>query len=139
MHQHEKIDYVEFPSSNLSATKAFFESAFGWSFTDFGPDYTAFADQGIEGGFFQSELASRTENGAALIIFYSEFLEQTLVKVERCGGMILKPITHFPGGRRFQFAEPSGGEFAVWSDREASGELIRLEHAPKGNHAPKGS
>ena len=53
MNQHEKINYLEFPAKDISATKAFFESAFGWHFEDFGPDYTAFSDQGIDGGFFK--------------------------------------------------------------------------------------
>jgi hypothetical protein len=41
-----------------------------------------------------------------------------LHKVEAAGGEILQPIYAFPGGRRFHFAEPSGNEFAVWSDPE---------------------
>jgi uncharacterized protein len=114
MNQHEKMNYVEFPAKDLGATKAFFESAFGWSFTDYGPDYTAFENQGLDGGFFQSDLASSTDNGAALIVFYSDQLEATLAKVEKAGGSILKPIYAFPGGRRFHFTEPSGNEFAVW-------------------------
>ena len=116
MNQHEKMNYVEFPAKDLTATKAFFESAFGWSFTDYGPEYTAFENQGLDGGFFQSDLASSTEKGAALIVFYSNQLEATLAKVEKAGGLILKPIYSFPGGRRFHFTEPSGNEFAVWSE-----------------------
>jgi predicted enzyme related to lactoylglutathione lyase len=114
MNQHEKMNYVEFPAKDLGATKAFFESAFGWSFTDYGPDYTAFENQGLDGGFFQSNLASSSDNGAALIVFYSDQLEATLAKVQKAGGSILKPIYSFPGGRRFHFTEPSGNEFAVW-------------------------
>ena len=114
MNQHEKMNYVELPAKNLTATKAFFESVFGWSFTDYGPDYTAFENQGLDGGFFQSDLASSTEKGAALIVFYSDQLEATLAKVEQAGGSILRPIYSFPGGRRFHFTEPSGNEFAVW-------------------------
>lgn len=114
MNQHEKMNYVEFPAKDLAGTKAFFESVFGWSFTDYGPDYTAFENQGLDGGFFQSDLASSTEKGAALIVFYSEQLEATLAKVEKAGGSILRPIYSFPGGRRFHFTEPSGNEFAVW-------------------------
>jgi len=116
MNQHEKMNYVEFPAKDLGATKAFFESIFGWSFTDYGPEYTAFENQGLDGGFFQSDLASSTENGAALIVFYSDQLEATLAKVEKAGGSILKPIYSFPGGRRFHFTEPSGNEFAVWGE-----------------------
>ncbi|MBL8080023.1 MAG: VOC family protein [Anaerolineales bacterium] len=114
MNQHEKINYVEFPAKDLTATKTFFQSVFGWSFTDYGPEYTAFENQGLDGGFFQSDLVSSTANGAALIIVYSDQLEATLAKVEQAGGSILRPIYSFPGGRRFHFAEPSGNEFAVW-------------------------
>jgi len=116
MNQHEKMNYVELPAKDLAATKAFFESVFGWTFTDYGPEYTAFENQGLDGGFFQSDLASSTEKGAALIVFYSNQLETTLAKVEKAGGSILKPIYSFPGGRRFHFTEPSGNEFAVWGE-----------------------
>jgi len=116
MNLHEKINYVELPAKDLAATKAFFESVFGWSFTDYGPEYTAFENQGLDGGFFQSDLASSTEKGAALIVFYSNQLEATLAKVEKAGGSILRPIFSFPGGRRFHFTEPSGNEFAVWGE-----------------------
>ena len=116
MNLHEKINYVELPSKDLAATKAFFESVFGWSFVDYGPEYTAFENQGLDGGFFKSDLASSTEKGAALIVFYSNQLEATLAKVEKAGGSILRPIFSFPGGRRFHFTEPSGNEFAVWGE-----------------------
>lgn len=116
MNEHEKINYIEFPAKDLQKTKAFFVRVFGWSFEDFGLEYTAFSNQGINGGFFQSDLASSTMNGAALIVFYSRDLEATQAKIEAAGGAIVKPIFSFPGGRRFHFSEPSGNEFAVWSD-----------------------
>ena len=116
MNLHEKINYIELPAKDLAATKAFFESVFGWSFVDYGPEYTAFENQGLDGGFFQSDLASSTEKGAALIVFYSNQLEATLAKVEKAGGSILRPIYSFPGCRRFHFTEPSGNEFAVWGE-----------------------
>jgi len=115
MPKHEKIDYLEFPAIDLNATKTFFTSAFGWQFEDFGPDYTAFSDQGVDGGFFRADLRSTTDTGAALAVFYSDDLEQTLAKVSAAGGEVVKPIFSFPGGRRFHFLEPSGNEFAVWS------------------------
>lgn len=116
MHAHEKINYVELPAKDLQATKAFFEAAFGWAFVDYGPEYTAFSGQGLDGGFFKADLAASVAKGSALIVFYSERLEETLGKVESAGGRIVKPTFSFPGGRRFHFAEPSGNEFAVWSD-----------------------
>lgn len=119
MNEHEKLNYVEFAAADLQGTKSFFEQAFKWSFVDYGPEYTAFAGQGLDGGFFKADLRSSTSHGAALLVFYSQDLEATLVKVSGAGGKIVKPIFSFPGGRRFHFTEPSGNEFAVWSDRNA--------------------
>jgi len=118
MNQHGKINYVEFPSRDLALTKPFFEKVFGWAFQDYGPEYCAFSDEGLDGGFYRADKASSTEAGAALIIFYSQGLEETQSKIEAAGGRIVKPIFAFPGGRRFHFTEPTGNEFAVWSDRE---------------------
>ncbi|MCB2017068.1 MAG: VOC family protein, partial [Hydrogenophaga sp.] len=70
MNEHEKLNYVELPSSDLGATKSFFERAFGWSFVDYGPEYTAFAGQGLDGGFFKADLRSDPASGAALLVFY---------------------------------------------------------------------
>jgi len=115
MNEHEKINYVEFPSRDLQATKDFFSQVFGWSFQDFGPEYSAFSNQGIDGGFFKAEVCSSTNNGAALIVFYSQNIEATQDKIEKANGTIVKPVFSFPGGRRFHFTEPGGNEFAVWS------------------------
>lgn len=119
MHAHEKLNYVEYPAKDLVATKAFFQAAFGWSFEDYGPAYAAFAGQGLDGGFFQSDLSARAEQGSALLVFYSDDLEATLTKVVKAGGQIVKPVFSFPGGRRFHFTEPSGNEFAVWGQPQA--------------------
>jgi len=117
MQRHEKIDYLEYPSRDLTATKLFFVNTFGWQFEDYGPEYTAFDNQGVIGGFYKAELVSNSDKGAALTIFYSDDLEATLSKVVKNGGKIIKEIFSFPGGRRFHFIEPSGNEFAVWSEK----------------------
>lgn len=116
MHKHEKINYVEFPAKNMQATKEFFQSVFGWSFVDYGSEYTAFSNEGLDGGFFQSDKVVSSDNGSALIVFYSKQLENTQNKIENGGGSIIQPIFSFPGGRRFHFTDPSGNEYAVWSD-----------------------
>jgi predicted enzyme related to lactoylglutathione lyase len=51
------------------------------------------------------------------VILYSEDLEGSVDAVTAAGGRIVAPITPFPGGRRFRFADPAGNELAVWSDR----------------------
>ena len=115
---HEKINYLELPSSDLSATKAFFSQVFDWDFTDYGPEYVAFGPSaGLDGGFYLSESNSHTDQGAALIVFYSSDLAVTQEKIQAAGGKINQATFEFPGGRRFHFIDPTGNEFAVWSDK----------------------
>ena len=108
-----KIDYVEFSSSRIGDSTAFFQAAFGWGFVDYGPDYQAFADAGIDGGI---DGGGQAAAGTALVILKADDLEAALARVEAAGGVVTKPIFTFPGGRRFQFREPGGVELGVWSE-----------------------
>ena len=116
MSQHEKINYIELPAKDFDQTKLFFSSVFDWSFVDYGEDYIAFENAGIDGGFYRSDLSASSSNGSALIVFYSNDLEATQAKIEGAGGVLVQNIFSFPGGRRFHFTDPNGNEFAVWSD-----------------------
>ena len=114
-----KINYIEMPSRDLEATKRFFADAFGWSFIDYGPDYVAIENAGLDGGFFKSDNVSTTHNGSVLVVLYSTDLEATLESVKSSGGAIVQDIFSFPGGRRFHFTDPNGNEYAVWSEPDA--------------------
>ncbi len=109
----KRIDYVEFPSTDIPATKRFYESTFGWKFTDYGPDYVSFEDGRMTGGFRK---AASVKQEGPLIVLYASKLEETETRVVKNGGVIAKPIFSFPGGRRFHFTDPGGNELAVWSD-----------------------
>jgi predicted enzyme related to lactoylglutathione lyase len=117
MNRHEKINYLEFPATDLESTKIFFNNVFDWAFEDYGAEYTAFSNAGLEGGFFKSDQCASTKNGSALVVFYSAELENTQKKIEQASGKIVKPIFSFPGGRRFHFTDLSDNEFAVWSEK----------------------
>ena len=108
------INYIEFKAKDLEAIKEFYIKAFGWTFTDYGPTYTAFSNSGLEGGFEKSE--DEFVNGA-LVVLYHENLEIIKEGVIESKGIISKDIFSFPGGRRFQFIDPSGNELAIWSDK----------------------
>jgi len=113
----QKIDYLELPARDLDAVQAFYEKTFGWSFTDYGPDYRAFSDEKINGGFYKAEAQSSVTSGAALIVIYATDLERTKQRVLARGGNIIKDTFSFPGGRRFHFTDPNRNELAVWSDQ----------------------
>lgn len=107
-----RIDYIEMPATDIAATKRFYTGAFGWTFTDYGPEYTSFADGRLSGGFRK---AGTVTNGA-LIVIYAVDLAKAEASVRKAGGKIVKPVFSFPGGRRFHFADPNGNELAVWSE-----------------------
>jgi predicted enzyme related to lactoylglutathione lyase len=109
-----RIDYVELPSATAhELTRAFYAKAFGWDFTDYGPDYSATATGDVDVG-----LNGQAEDAlpAPLPVIRVDDLEAAFDAVTKAGGTIAKPIFAFPGGRRFHFIDPGGSELAVWSE-----------------------
>ncbi len=119
MDQANKIIYVEFHASDPAQSRAFFEKAFGWTFTDYGPDYTSFTDGGISGGFHRSDRRSSLAAGGALVVIQNPKLEDALKRVTESGGKITQDIFAYPGGRRFHFTEPCGNELSVCAEERA--------------------
>ena len=106
-----RLDYVELPGTDLSATRAFYEQAFGWTMTEFAPTYAATMTGDTDIGI-QSDEAERP--AAPLPVIQVPDLEAALAAVERAGGTIVRPIFPFPGGRRFHFRDPGSNELAAW-------------------------
>jgi predicted enzyme related to lactoylglutathione lyase len=113
VHTHHAIDYIEFTVRDLAAAKRFYTKAFGWQFADYGPDYAGI--KGADGEVGGLRRADEVQAGGALVILYSDDLEASVAAVKAAGGRIVEPPYAFPGGRRFNFADPSGNELAVWS------------------------
>lgn len=113
---HHTINYIEMPTSDIEATKAFYGSAFGWTFQDWAPTYVGFAGAGIEGGFEQDADGRQPSTDGALVILYSADLAASERAVTTAGGTISRPAFDFPGGKRFHFLDPSGNELGVWSE-----------------------
>lgn len=115
---HNKINYVEFASTDIEATKKFYSSIFGWSFIDYGPDYASFtaSSAGIDGGFYRSVAHAVHPGTAPLIVLYSADLKATETAITAAGGVVVVPIFEFPGGRRFHFSDGAGNVLAVWSE-----------------------
>ncbi len=115
--KHHTIHYIEFSVVDIQEAKRFFKAAFGWEFTDYGPDYAGIRNQGSEGECGGICRSDRVVTGGPLVILYSLDLESSLISVKQAGGTIAKEIFSFPGGRRFHFCDTSGNELAVWSDQ----------------------
>ena len=110
-----RIDYVELPSLTAhELTRAFYSKAFGWTFTDYGPDYAATTTGDVDVGLNGTPDDALS---APLPVVRVDDLEAAFAAVTEAGGVIARPIFAFPGGRRFHFIDPGGSELAVWSDR----------------------
>jgi hypothetical protein len=109
-----RIDYVELPSATAhELTRGFYAKAFGWTFTDYGPDYSATTNGTTDVGL-NGDMAEALS--APLPVIRVDDLEAAFDSVSKAGGVIAKPIFSFPGGRRFHFIDPAGSELAVWSE-----------------------
>jgi len=111
-----RIDYIEFRVRDIAATKAFYGTVFGWSFTDYGPSYCEFQDGRLTGGFTTE--GGTPQPGGPLVVLYGDDLPSLRQSIVDSGGTISQDIFDFPGGQRFHFVDPNGYELAVWTKRE---------------------
>ncbi|MGY1727310.1 VOC family protein [Geodermatophilus sp. SYSU D01062] len=116
-HRHHAIDYVELTVTDLDRARRFYADAFGWRFTDYGPDYAGIQDPGDPaaevGGL---RLDDEVRPGGPLVLLYSADLDASVDAVTSAGGRVVDGPYAFPGGRRFSFTDPSGNQLGVWSE-----------------------
>lgn len=116
--RHHTINYIEFAAEDIARVKQFYSAVFGWTFTDYGPDYASFsaAGAGIDGGFRKSTPGEPSGSATPLVVLYSADLKATEAAIVAGGGTIVVPTFEFPGGHRFHFADGAGNVLAVWSE-----------------------
>jgi len=120
------IDYIELPATRLLETKAFYSSAFGWEWIDYGPTYAGTTgvapDVGLNGLATTSpvqELSAEDSIGP-FILFSTDDLELTRTRILEAGGSIVSEPYDFPGGRRLHFQEPSGNVLGLYQETSAT-------------------
>ena len=104
-----RLNYLELTVADVAAARIFYEQAFGWSLTDYGPEYA-----GGDAGGSELGLRAEAEAKAPLPGIAVDDLESALDAVTRLGAEIVVPIFAFPGGRRFHFRDPGGNEIACY-------------------------
>lgn len=118
-HRHHAIDYIELTVTDLAEAKRFYADAFGWRFTDYGPEYAGIQSPHGQsrpevGGLRQDQ---RARAGGPLVLLYSSDLDASVDAVRSAGGAVVAGPYEFPGGRRFHFTDPSGNEMGVWAEK----------------------
>ena len=113
MDENNKINFIEFQTTDIPKMKEFYGNTFDWNFTDFGPWYCDIKNAGISGWFAKmDEIQVPT-----MAVLYHGNLEEALENIKQNGWKIVVDIFSFPGWRRFEFLDPSSNRLAVWSDK----------------------
>ena len=117
--QNFRMDYIEFPATNIEATKRFYHQVFGWEFTDYGPGYTSFND-GRLGGGFNSESQPAGADGAktrgVLVVLYATSLDDTRGTVMPPAARSCARSSSFPAASASTSPIRTATSSAVWSE-----------------------
>ena len=105
-----RICFVELPAAATAPAKSFYEEAFGFAMTDFGPTYSCTMTGDVDLGL---QADAKEASRAPLPVIQVKSLEATETDVKRAGGVITKAAFSFPGGKRFHFRDPAGNELAA--------------------------
>jgi uncharacterized protein len=108
-----EIDYFELPASGGAASRVFFDKAFGWTFKEYGPDYTEIHGAAVIGGI---NADPGDKPAAPLLGIRTDDIVRAEQAVTAAGGTITRKTYDFPGGKRFYFREPGGSEMMVYME-----------------------
>lgn len=114
--KHHEISYIEFGAQDLASTRAFYEAAFGWEFNDYGPEYSGIKAPDSDHEFGGLNASATPARGGPLVLLFSNNLDATVDDVRDAGGTIVAEPYEFPGGRRFEFTDPSGNHLGVFAN-----------------------
>lgn len=109
------LDYLEISVSDVARAKAFYGTAFGWEFVDYGPDYAAIRAPGGDtdlGGLGAG--VGPSGPGGVTPLVRSADLEASLAALTEAGGTVAEPPYDYPGGRRFIAHDPDGNVVGVY-------------------------
>lgn len=113
---HHSLSYIEFGVTDLAAARAFYESAFGWEFNDYGSAYSGIRAPDGKGEVGGLNPGSAPSDEGPLVLLFSADLEATVQAVREAGGTVVAEPYEFPGGRRFEFKDPSGNRLGAYAD-----------------------
>ena len=109
--------HVEIPTKDLKRAKAFYGKVFGWTFNDYGKEYTLFrADGGTGGGIYKVKKVPTKPVIQAYIGV--DNLDAKLKEIKAARGKVLKPKTEVPNmGWWASFADNQGTVLFLWEPK----------------------
>lgn len=119
--------WIDFGSTDFTASKAFYEQLFGWTFTDLGPEMGHYAmifagDDLVGGGM---DVAGMTcPEGEQIPSAWSVYLgtddaDATVAKAAEAGATVITPASDVgDAGRHAVLLDPTGAGICVWQPGE---------------------
>ena len=112
--------HVELNSTNVPKAKAFYGKALGWEFNDYGGEYAGIKDPSNPDHEFAglNPVTPPSRGQGVLALARTDDADAALASVQAAGGRIVVELSEYPGGRRFQFADPWGNVLGVYEPSE---------------------
>ena len=116
------ILHIEFSSTNLAQSQAFYRALFGWKTQPWGADYALFTPPSGPGGGF-NPVGGRCKPGDVIVYVSTDDIPGTLARVKALGGKVVLPETEIPDvGWYALFHDPSGNVVGLFKAKnEAQG------------------
>jgi len=106
--KNHSICHIEWQSSNLSKTRSFLFSLFGWKFKPYGMEYLMFTPpDGVGGGIMK---VKKVMAGASPVVYVLvNKIEPYLAKARKLGGKVAVPKTEIPKMGWFAYLKDRDG------------------------------
>ena len=114
-----KICYIEFPSTDIARSAAFYQKVFGWNIRTRGDGSTAFDDSvGEVSGSWVRGRPPQTVPGLMMYIWVDSVAD-TMEAVKAHGGVIVQPIGGDPGEITARFLDLDGNVIGLYQSPAA--------------------
>jgi hypothetical protein len=111
-----RIGHIEWGSTDLDRSKAFFEALFDWQFREWSTDYYLFDTGDGGGGIMKVDRVDPGNTGVAYVEV--DDIDAKLAKVGELGGSVARPKTEIPEmGWYAQFTDPDGNLIGLWQGK----------------------
>jgi predicted enzyme related to lactoylglutathione lyase len=106
------VCHIEFPVTDFTRSKRFYEGLFAWNFREFGPMMVFGTDDGHIGGFIK---ADRVEPAAQVQVYFSVAdLDALVAKASGLGGSLVREKHEVPEvGWSAEVADPDGNPIGL--------------------------
>lgn len=110
------ICHNEIFALDLDESAKFYDNLFGWTTSSHDEGYLSWEDTGGNSGGFTTAGAPIT-NPAATFYIKVKDIPETLSKIKKHGGVIIRLKTEIGGGHGFYalFRDPAGNNVGLWS------------------------